>query len=62
MNKLSFRTRLGRRCKRLTRPANRTILLEMVRANIKASDYHSFLGGLWSLIGTAVMLASFYYV
>ncbi|MCX6554441.1 MAG: ABC transporter permease [Candidatus Aminicenantes bacterium] len=54
--------RFASRCKRLTRPLNRTILLELVRANIKASDYHSFLGGLWSLIGTTVMLVSFYYV
>jgi ABC-2 type transport system permease protein len=62
MNKSTFSSRLGNRCKRLTRPANRTILLEMVRANIKASDYHSFLGGIWSLVGTAFMLAAFYYV
>ena len=57
-----FRARLAKRARRLARPANRTILLEMVRANIKASDYHSLLGGLWSLIGTAAMLASMYFV
>jgi len=59
---LAFRARLANRARRLAQPANRTILLEMVRANIKASDYHSLLGGLWSLIGTAVMLASMYFV
>jgi ABC-type polysaccharide/polyol phosphate export permease len=62
MSKHAMRSRFASRCKRLARPVNRTILLEMVRANIKASDYHSFLGGLWSLIGTTVMLAAFYYV
>jgi lipopolysaccharide transport system permease protein len=62
MSGTSLRTRFGCRCQRLARPGNRTILLEMVRANIKASDYHSFLGGIWSLVGTAVMLACFYYV
>ena len=62
MNATSLRARFNRRRQRLARSANRTILWEMVRANIKASDYHSFLGGIWSLVGTAVMLASFYYV
>jgi lipopolysaccharide transport system permease protein len=62
MDRPVFRARLASRAKRLARPANRTILLEMVRANIKASDYHSFLGGIWSLLGTTVMLAAFYYV
>lgn len=62
MSRRAFSSRLLGRARRLARPANRTILLEMVRANIKASDYHSFLGGAWSLIGTAVMLASMYYV
>ena len=57
-----LRQRLAGRMRRLARPANRTVLLEMVRANIKASDYHSLLGGLWSLVGTAIMLASFYFV
>lgn len=54
--------RFLRRLRRLASPANRTILKEMVRANIKASDYHSFLGGIWSLIGTAATLAALYFV
>ena len=58
----SFGRRFRARCRRLASPANRTILLEMVRANIKASDYHSFLGGMWSLVGTSVMLAALYLV
>jgi lipopolysaccharide transport system permease protein len=62
MSRQSFAARLRGRVKRLASPANRTILLEQVRANIKASDYHSFLGGMWSLIGTAVMLATLYFV
>jgi lipopolysaccharide transport system permease protein len=53
---------LRRRVRRLAAPANRTILGEMVRANIKASDYHSLLGGMWSLVGTAAMLAALYLV
>jgi lipopolysaccharide transport system permease protein len=57
-----FGNRLRARCRRLASPTNRTILLEMVRANIKASDYHSFLGGMWSLVGTTVMLAALYFV
>ncbi len=62
MSGQTFAARLRGRAKRLTSAANRTILLEQVRANIKASDYHSFLGGMWSLIGTAVMLAALYLV
>jgi ABC-type polysaccharide/polyol phosphate export permease len=58
----AFCVRLRKRGKRLASPANRTILLELVRANIKASDYHSFLGGMWSLVGTTVMLATFYFI
>ena len=54
--------RLRARCRRLFSPTNRTLLLEQVRANIKASDYHSFLGGLWSLVGTTVMLVALYFV
>lgn len=57
-----FYARFRKRGKRLSSPSNRTILLELVRANIKASDYHSFLGGMWSLVGTTVMLATFYFV
>jgi lipopolysaccharide transport system permease protein len=62
MSHYAFLTRLRSRSKRLVCPANRTILLEQVRANIKASDYHSFLGGMWSLVGTTVMLAALYFV
>jgi ABC-type polysaccharide/polyol phosphate export permease len=62
MSRITFGRRLRARCRRLAAPANRTILLEMVRANIKASDYHSFLGGMWSLVGTTVMLAALYLV
>jgi lipopolysaccharide transport system permease protein len=58
----AFYARLSQRGKRLASPTNRTILLELVRANIKASDYHSFLGGMWSLVGTTVMLAALYFV
>jgi ABC-type polysaccharide/polyol phosphate export permease len=54
--------RIPSRLRRLASASNRSILLEMVRANIKASDYHSFLGGLWSLVGTTVMLAALYLV
>ena len=57
-----LRLRLVRRVRRLSAPANRAVLREMVRANIKASDYHSLLGGLWSLLGTAAMLAALYLV
>lgn len=38
------------------------VLLELVRANLKSSDYHSFLGGLWSLLSTGAMLALLYLV
>lgn len=62
MSSATIMTRLRSRSERLLSPSNRTILLEQVRANIKASDYHSFLGGLWSLVGTTVMLAVLYFV
>ena len=62
MNRHASGQRFRIRIRRLVSPANRNVLLEMVRANIKASDYHSFLGGMWSLIGTTAMLAVLYFV
>jgi len=50
------------RLSRLGSRTNRRVLLELVRANLKSSDYHSLLGGLWSLLGTGAMLASLYFV
>jgi ABC-2 type transport system permease protein len=50
------------RSRRLASRTNRRILLELVRAHLKSSDYHSVLGGLWSLLGTGAMLASLYFV
>lgn len=55
-------TRVLARARRLGSRTNRMVLIELVRANLKSSDYHSMLGGLWSLLGTGAMLASLYFV
>ncbi len=54
--------RLTRRAARLCSRSNGRLFIELVRANVKTSDYNSVLGIFWSLLGPLVMLAGLYAV
>lgn len=62
MTRIRLSQRVLTRARRLGTRTNRMVLLELVRANLKSSDYHSLLGGLWSLLSTGAMLALLYLV
>lgn len=49
-------SRLRERVARLAAPANRNLLRELARANLRLSDHNSVLGALWGLLGPALML------
>ncbi len=48
--------------RRLLSRADAELLLELIRARLKASDHNSTLGMLWSLIGPTTMMAVMYFV
>jgi lipopolysaccharide transport system permease protein len=57
-----FIKRLATRIARLFSKANRNLLKELVRAQIKLTDHNSVLGFLWSLINPVAMLLVMYFI
>lgn len=62
MEKGVFFEKLKAKVKRLFTKSNYDILVELVRANFKDSDYNSILGILWSFIGPASTLIVMYFI
>lgn len=57
-----FFDKIKTRFKRLFTKSNWNLLLELIRANFKTSDYSSILGILWSFINPIVMLIIMYLI
>jgi ABC-2 type transport system permease protein len=62
MTRTSLSQRVLLRARRLGSRTNRMVLLELVRSNLRSSDCHSLLGGMWSILSTGAMLALLYLV
>ena len=59
---LGYFIKIKFRLKKLFTERNINILKELTRAKLKASDFNSFLGIVWSLLGTSIMLLAMYLI
>lgn len=57
-----LRRRAARRLRTCLQPANRALLVEMIRSTFKVTDHNSIMGALWGLIAPFAMLVALYLI